>query len=54
MSKPRVDLDKSLVRFKLRYFEIVSTLVVLVLFTSFAFHEIQPVIMAIWRFFGTP
>lgn len=46
--------ETSLVRFKLRYFETVSTIVVLVLFTAFAFHEIRPVIEAIWRFFHVP
>lgn len=51
MSKPSPGFESSLLRFKLRYFEIVSTLVVLVLFTAFAIHEIRPFIKAIWDFF---
>jgi hypothetical protein len=51
---PKPPFEKSLVRFKLRYFEIVSTVVILILFTDFAFHEIRPIIKAMWDFFHSP
>jgi hypothetical protein len=52
LAKP--PFEKSLTRFKLRYFEVVSTIVVLILFTDFAFHEIRPIVSAIYHYFHAP
>jgi len=40
--------DQFLTKFKLRYFETVSTITVLILFTAFVVHELRPVIASIW------
>ena len=54
VSKSRSRYGEVLLRIKLHFFETVSTIVVLALFTQFALRELRPVIMSIRSLFHAP